>query len=95
MEPKEQQTGDTADSAPPLSHQGAAQPRAPWDPAERAKSSPTKVYFVEVSEGAQVRRTPITGRASRAKRGQGPHICDICEPPKESFLLPGPWQWSH
>lgn len=32
-----------------------------------------------------VRYTPVTGRVSRAKKGQPVHVCDQCDPPRVSF----------
>lgn len=34
-----------------------------------------------------VKLTPITGRVSRAKKGMKVHTCDICRPPKVSYVL--------
>lgn len=36
---------------------------------------------------SSVRYTPVTGRVSRAKKGQPVHICDLCDPPRVSFLV--------
>lgn len=35
----------------------------------------------DVAEGS-VKYTPVTGRVSRAKKGQPVHVCDICKPSK-------------
>jgi hypothetical protein len=32
-----------------------------------------------------VRYTPVTGRVSRAKKGQPVHVCDQCDPPRVSL----------
>jgi len=32
--------------------------------------------------GPSIRYTPVTGRISRAKKGQPVHICDLCEEPR-------------
>jgi hypothetical protein len=32
-----------------------------------------------------VRYTPVTGRVSRAKKGQPVHVCDQCDPPRASL----------
>lgn len=37
---------------------------------------------------ATVKRTPITGRVSRAKKGLAVHVCDLCRPPKVVMLAP-------
>lgn len=34
-----------------------------------------------------VRYTPVTGRVSRAKKGQPVHVCDQCDPPRVSLQL--------
>ena len=34
-----------------------------------------------------VRYTPVTGRVSRAKKGQPVHICDLCEEPRVRFFM--------
>lgn len=40
-------------------------------------------YMAGASGGdPPVKLTPITGRVSRAKKGQPVHICEICRPPK-------------
>lgn len=31
---------------------------------------------------SEVRLTPVTGRVSRAKKGQPVHVCEICDPPR-------------
>lgn len=37
--------------------------------------------------GPSIRYTPVTGRISRAKKGQPVHICDLCEVPRVRDLL--------
>lgn len=39
----------------------------------------------DVPEGT-VKYTPVTGRVSRAKKGQPVHVCDTCKPSKVSEL---------
>lgn len=37
---------------------------------------------------SEIRLTPVTGRVSRAKKGQPVHVCDRCTPPRVNFHSP-------
>lgn len=47
---------------------------------------PTRPMPPHTPTESPIRLTPITGRVSRAKKGQPVHICDVCRPPKVGLL---------
>jgi hypothetical protein len=60
--------------------------------AHQASSSNSFRHSSRGSDPAepQVKLTPITGRVSRARKGQPVHVCEQCNPPRVSWQISAP-----